>query len=163
MAANAANSPTLTNRATQMGTILGTAAYMAPGQRAAGWSTSARTSGLGAVLFEMLVGRAAFAGDTVTDILAAVVSREPDWSALPRPRHPRSDGYWCVVWRRIRSAACAISATRGWIWSRVAAAGAAGAGRCCRLAAVELRAVAPCRGAGGGAGRIAGGRIRARD
>ena len=37
----------------------------------------------GLVLYEMLTGRAAFAGDTITDILAAVVTREPDWTALP--------------------------------------------------------------------------------
>ena len=69
---------------TAMGMILGTAAYMAPEQARAGWSTSAPTSGRSAlVLYEMLTGRAAFAGDTITDILAAVVTREPDWTALP--------------------------------------------------------------------------------
>jgi serine/threonine-protein kinase len=77
--------PTVTSPAlTQMGVILGTAAYMSP-EQAKGkpvdrggdlWS-------FGAVLYEMLVGRPAFAGDTVTDVLAAIVTREPDWSALP--------------------------------------------------------------------------------
>ena len=42
----------------------------------------------GCILFEMLAGRPAFAGETVTDILAAVVSREPDWPALPPSIHP---------------------------------------------------------------------------
>ena len=83
-AADVANSPTLTAHGTLMGTIIGTAAYMSP-EQARGRPVDKRADvwAFGAVLYEMLAGRAAFAGDTVTDILAAVVSREPDWSALP--------------------------------------------------------------------------------
>ena len=83
-AANAANSPTLTAHATALGMILGTAAYMAP-EQAKGKAVDKRADiwAFGVVLYEMLAGRAAFAGDTVTDILAAVVTREPDWTALP--------------------------------------------------------------------------------
>ena len=67
-----------------MGMILGTAAYMAP-EQARGRIVDKRADiwAFGLVLYEMLAGRAAFAGDTITDILAAVVTREPDWTALP--------------------------------------------------------------------------------
>ena len=66
------------------GVILGTAAYMAP-EQARGKAVDKRADiwAFGLVLYEMLTGRAAFAGDTVTDIIAALVSREPDWTALP--------------------------------------------------------------------------------
>ena len=79
------NQLTLTSPAmTQVGVILGTAAYMSP-EQAKGKAID-RGSDLwafGAVFYEMLCGRAAFAGETVTDVLAAIVTREPDWSALP--------------------------------------------------------------------------------
>jgi hypothetical protein len=77
-------SPTLTAHATQRGTILGTAAYMAP-EQARGKAVDKRADvwAFGVVLFEMLTGRQAFTGETVTDIIAAVVTRDPDWAALP--------------------------------------------------------------------------------
>jgi hypothetical protein len=67
------------------GRILGTPAYMSP-EQARGQSVDTRTDiwAFGCVLFEMLTGRRAFDGDTVTDTLAHVLEREPDWSALPR-------------------------------------------------------------------------------
>jgi len=79
-----AHSPTLTARATQMGMILGTAAYMAP-EQARGKAVDKRADiwAFGAVLFEMLTGARAFPGDDVTDTLAAVVRAEPNWSLLP--------------------------------------------------------------------------------
>ena len=82
--ANAANSPTLTGNATAMGTILGTAAYMSP-EQARGKTVDKRADiwAFGAVVYELISGRAAFPGDTTTDILAAVVTRDPDWAALP--------------------------------------------------------------------------------
>ena len=84
------NHPTLTSPAmTQVGVILGTAAYMSP-EQAKGKAID-RGSDLwafGAVFYEMLCGRAAFAGETVTDVLAAIVTREPDWSALPASTPP---------------------------------------------------------------------------
>ena len=82
--ANVANSPTLTAHATALGMILGTAAYMAP-EQARGKAVDKRADiwAFGVVLYEMLAGGAAFAGDTVTDIIAGVVTREPDWTALP--------------------------------------------------------------------------------
>ena len=83
-AVNAANSPTLTGHATALGMIIGTAAYMAP-EQAKGKAVDKRADvwAFGVVLYEMLAGRSAFAGETVTDILAAVVTRDADWTALP--------------------------------------------------------------------------------
>ena len=77
-------SPTLSNHATQAGIILGTAAYMSP-EQARGQAVDKRTDiwAFGCVLHEMLTGRATFARETLTDTLAAVVERDPDWSALP--------------------------------------------------------------------------------
>ena len=79
------NSPTLTSPArTEVGVILGTAAYMAP-EQARGRPVDRRVDiwAFGCVLFEMLTGRAVFAGDNITDTLAAVVRGEPDWTSLP--------------------------------------------------------------------------------
>ena len=72
---------------TAAGMILGTAGYMSP-EQARGKPVDKRADiwAFGVVLYEMLTGRVAFAGDTVTDVIAAVVTREPDWSALPRRR-----------------------------------------------------------------------------
>ena len=80
-----ANSPTFTSPAmTAAGIILGTAAYMSP-EQARGKAVDKRADiwAFGLVVYEMLTGRAGFGGETITDILAAVVSREPDWTALP--------------------------------------------------------------------------------
>ena len=69
---------------TQQGLILGTAAYMSP-EQARAQPVDKRTDiwAFGVVLFEMLTGRALFSGDTVTDVLASVVTRDPDWTTLP--------------------------------------------------------------------------------
>ena len=77
-------SPTLTARATAAGVILGTAAYMSP-EQARGKPIDKRTDiwAFGCVLYEMLTGKRAFEGDTVSDTLAAVLTKEPDWAALP--------------------------------------------------------------------------------
>jgi serine/threonine-protein kinase len=83
-------SPTLTSPAmTQMGMILGTAAYMSP-EQAKGRPVDRRADiwACGAVLYEMLTGRRAFAGEDVSDTLAAVLRSEPDWSALPPALSP---------------------------------------------------------------------------
>jgi eukaryotic-like serine/threonine-protein kinase len=77
--------PTITSPAmTQMGVILGTAAYMSP-EQAKGRVADKRSDvwAFGCVLYEMLTGKRAFAGDDVSDTLAAVLRGEPDWSALP--------------------------------------------------------------------------------
>ena len=66
------------------GLIVGTAAYMSPEQaRGAPVDKRADIWAFGCVLYEMLSGRTAFGRETVTDTLAAVVEREPDWSGLP--------------------------------------------------------------------------------
>ncbi len=77
-------SPTLAHTATAAGVILGTAAYMSP-EQARGKPVDKRGDvwAFGVLLWEMLTGRALFAGDTVTDIIAAVVKEEPDLDALP--------------------------------------------------------------------------------
>jgi Tol biopolymer transport system component len=87
------NSPTFTAAASEAGLIIGTAAYMSP-EQARGRTVDKRTDiwAFGCVLYQMLTGRQAFDGETVTDVLAAVVKNEPDWSALPSgtPRLLRS-------------------------------------------------------------------------
>jgi serine/threonine protein kinase len=88
--ASAANSPTFTAAGqTQAGIILGTAAYMAP-EQARGKAVDRRADlwALGCVLYEMLTAARAFDGETVTDLLSAVVSKEPDWSRLPPATPP---------------------------------------------------------------------------
>jgi len=87
--ADLAQSPTLTARATQLGMIIGTAAYMSP-EQAKGRAVDRRADiwAFGAVLFEMLAGRRAFDGDDVSDVLAAVLKTEPDWSLLPSDLPP---------------------------------------------------------------------------
>jgi len=77
-------SPVVTVDSTQKGTILGTAAYMSP-EQARGQSVDKRTDiwAFGCVLYEMLTGHAAFPGETVSDTIAAILEREPDWAALP--------------------------------------------------------------------------------
>ena len=80
----ASMSPTLSMHATQAGIILGTAAYMSP-EQARGKTVDKRADiwAFGAVLFEMLTSRRAFPGEDITDTIVSVVSKEPDWSALP--------------------------------------------------------------------------------
>ena len=77
-------SPTLTAAATQMGVVLGTAAYMAP-EQAKGKQVDRRADiwAFGCVLFEMLAARPPFPGTDVSEVLAAVIRAEPDWSELP--------------------------------------------------------------------------------
>ena len=70
--------------ATQVGTVLGTVAYMSP-EQTRGQQVDKRTDiwAFGCVLFEMLAGRQAFAGASASDVVAAILDREPDWRALP--------------------------------------------------------------------------------
>src|SRR5271154_1647856 len=78
------SSPTMTRMATQAGIILGTAAYMSP-EQARGKSADRRVDiwAFGCVLYEMLTGKMAFCGETVSDTLAAIIKDPPDWSLLP--------------------------------------------------------------------------------
>ena len=79
-------SPTVTATVggTREGVILGTTAYMSP-EQARGKPLDKRTDiwSFGCVLFEMLTGRAAFSGETLSDTLAAVLEREPGWDQVP--------------------------------------------------------------------------------
>jgi serine/threonine-protein kinase len=80
-----ADSPTITSPAmTQMGVLLGTAAYMAP-EQARGRVVDKRADvwAFGTVLFEMVSGRPPFPGDDISHVLARVIDRDPDWPALP--------------------------------------------------------------------------------
>ena len=83
---SASMSPTisLTAAATQMGMVIGTAAYMAP-EQAKGKPVDKRADvwAFGAVLYEMLTGQKPFSGDDVSTTLARVIERELDWEALP--------------------------------------------------------------------------------
>ena len=83
-------SPTITTPAmTQVGVILGTAAYMSP-EQAKGRPADKRSDiwSFGCVLFEMLTGRRAFHGEDVGDTLASVIKSDPDWSLLPSDLPP---------------------------------------------------------------------------
>ena len=92
-AGNAAvtESPTVTSPAlmTGVGVILGTPAYMSP-EQARGQAIDRSTDiwAFGCVLFEMITGRLAFSGATISDTLAAVLERSPDWTALPAATPP---------------------------------------------------------------------------
>jgi dipeptidyl aminopeptidase/acylaminoacyl peptidase len=79
---DASRSPTAT--ATHEGLVIGTPAYMSP-EQARGQSIDKRTDvwAFGCVLYEMLTGRPVFSGATVSDTLAAILEREPDWTAVP--------------------------------------------------------------------------------
>jgi serine/threonine protein kinase len=83
---DATQSPTITTPAmTRVGIILGTAAYMSP-EQAKGRLVDKRSDvwAFGCVLYEMLTGKRAFGGDDVTETIAAVLLKEPDWTLLPR-------------------------------------------------------------------------------
>jgi Tol biopolymer transport system component len=130
------DSPTLTMNATQVGGLLGTAAYMSP-EQARGKAVDRRADiwAFGVVLYEMLSGKDLFAGDTVADVLAAVVVREPDWKSVPARVQPLLRH--CLEKdprRRVRDISDAMllldatppaetAAPRKWLWLSSAAAG----------------------------------------
>jgi Tol biopolymer transport system component len=84
-------SPTITSPAmlTMAGVILGTAAYMSP-EQATGSVADAQSDiwAFGAVLYEMVTGKSAFPGETMVEVLGAVLKSEPDWTALPAETPP---------------------------------------------------------------------------
>jgi hypothetical protein len=83
------NSPTMTAAGTRIGVILGTASYMSP-EQARGKAVDRRADiwAFGVVLYEMLSGRRLFDGETVSDVLASVLTREPNLDALPSTTPP---------------------------------------------------------------------------
>ena len=87
------HSPTVLSSGTRAGVMLGTAPYMSP-EQARGSPVDKRTDiwAFGCVLYEMLTGRRAFEGDSVADVLVAILHHDPDWSALPEhtPAGPSS-------------------------------------------------------------------------
>jgi len=93
---NMSLSPTLslTVDATQMGLVIGTAAYMSPEQaKARAVDRRSDVWAFGAVLFEILTGQRAFAGNDVSEVLASVLAREPDWALLPAGLSPVLGAY----------------------------------------------------------------------
>ena len=93
------NAPTVTAMGTEEGRVLGTPAYMSP-EQARGKDVDKRTDiwAFGCVVYELLTGRRAFRGETVSDTIAAVLEREPDWQALPlaTPAKIRDLLRWCL-------------------------------------------------------------------
>ncbi|HEX6216830.1 MAG TPA: protein kinase [Vicinamibacterales bacterium] len=91
-AVDPAHSPTVTVHGTKGGVILGTAAYMSP-EQARGKPIDKRTDiwAFGCVLYEMLTGTRTFRGETTSDVIAAIIERQPDMSTLPAalPPHVR--------------------------------------------------------------------------
>jgi eukaryotic-like serine/threonine-protein kinase len=78
------NSPTISDMVTEAGILLGTAAYMSP-EQARGKPVDRRADiwAFACVLYEMLTGKSTFAGETMSDTLAAVIKEEPNWAQLP--------------------------------------------------------------------------------
>jgi serine/threonine protein kinase len=82
--ADLTHSPTLTGQMTTAGVLLGTAAYMSP-EQARGKLVDKRADiwAFGCVFYELLTGEKAFEGEAITDVLARIIEREPDWELLP--------------------------------------------------------------------------------
>jgi serine/threonine protein kinase len=96
-ATNLSNSPTLMSAASSPGMIMGTAAYMSP-EQAKGKTVDRRADiwAFGVVIYEMLTGRMLFSGETTSETIAAVMMKEPDWTARPPNTPPR---LWALIRR----------------------------------------------------------------
>ena len=84
-AADISQSPTLTEEMTRAGVIMGTAAYMSP-EQAKGKEVNKQADifSFGAILYELLTGKRAFQGETITETLAKILEGEPDWKVVPQ-------------------------------------------------------------------------------
>lgn len=107
----ATESPTISMPGTRVGVVVGTPAYMSP-EQARGEAVDRRADiwAFGCVLYELLTAARAFPGATASDIIAAILTREPDWSRLPRgtPESARRALRRCLerdIRRRLRDAA----------------------------------------------------------
>ena len=141
------NSPTLTMGVTQAGALVGTAAYMSP-EQAKGKAADKRSDiwAFGVIVYELLTGTKPFPGDSVVEVLGAVVNLEPDLALVPAS--VRELLRWCLEKDRKRrlaaigdarrmleagdAAAPEVSVTRGraaqWVWPIVASVALVGAG-----------------------------------
>jgi dipeptidyl aminopeptidase/acylaminoacyl peptidase len=88
-AADSLDSPTLTRQGTRAGVVLGTAGYMSP-EQARAQAVDRRTDiwSFGVILFELLTGARLFSGETMSDVLAAVLTSAVDWGRLPAATPP---------------------------------------------------------------------------
>ena len=104
------HSPTLLADATGQGVLLGTAPYMSP-EQARGKVVDKRTDiwAFGCVLFAMLTGRDAFAGETISDVIVAILQSDPPWEGCPHRRRIRCADCSSAASRRIPSGVCATS------------------------------------------------------
>ena len=143
--ADANNSPTLTISPTRAGMILGTAGYMSP-EQARGKPVDKRADiwAFGVVLYEMVTGRRLFEGETVSDTLAHVLTKEPDWEQVPArvqrlleaclQKDPRQRlqaiGDWRLLITDLQQPATSSSRSRlGWVaWGVAAVATVAAVG-----------------------------------
>ena len=140
------NSPTMTTPAgTGYGVILGTAAYMSPEQaRGEPVDEQADIWAFGCVLFEALTGRPVFQGRSVSDIIAAILRGEPDWSLLPPQLHPRSPAAARTLSRKGQGQPLSRDRRR----ARRSATRDRRSERCCHIRSTYARVVRPSRGTG---------------
>src|SRR5262249_38211269 len=83
------DSPTIVTSSTRPNVLMGTAAYMSP-EQIRGHVADARCDvwAFGCVLYEILSGKPAFSGETITDLISGIIRIEPDWNALPAKTSP---------------------------------------------------------------------------
>jgi eukaryotic-like serine/threonine-protein kinase len=130
---SASQSPTITEAMTQPGVILGTAAYISP-EQAKGKSVDKRADiwAFGCILYECLTGKRVFEGETVTETMAAVLTRDPEWEKVPArvhhllqrclekdPKKRLRDIGEAMAW--VESVPESAPARRPWLWISVAA------------------------------------------
>jgi serine/threonine-protein kinase len=145
------HSPTLAADPTHQGVVLGTASYMSP-EQARGRALDARSDlwSFGCVLYEMLAGKKAFDGESVSDILVAILDREPDWAALPAATPaPLLDLMKRLLHKDLAGRPASVGDTRGFL---EAAAGS----RTTAIFPVSGRSAAFARRGGGRALLVAG-------
>ena len=155
------SAPEATRGEPGQGAVIGTAAYMSP-EQARGLPVDKRTDiwAFGCVLYEMLTGRVTFAGDTISDSIAKILEREPDWSALP-PGTPIADSTAAAPMPDERSQKAAEGHRRRPDRDRCDRRSAAwlrgSVGVCCRKTGCQILAAVGGARIAGADGRYAGG------